>query len=396
MLQGPTRRFSISAPDGSRPVTEIQVSPFVIGRAGDCDLVLDDAQVSPHHAQIEVQPDGRVVLRDLGSEAGTLVGGSRIDGGVWFSVPGSFRVGGTILDIGVTSDETVVLVDPAIASAAGVAAPTPTPVVPYATPVVAAAAVATASAAGTPAPAVLWAPVSDAQTGATTSPVRYRSSRTRALVTMIAIGLAGVIELVSIIHLAGFSGLVDDVVSGAAGAVEADRFDATTSLIAGAYVLVLIVAAIAYVAWLSRAVEDAPALGAGTPPHSPRGAIGWWFVPFASFVVPFQIVADLHDRLATASDHDRARPLLVAWWLTWLGGSFIGYATRLPGDQTVDQLKASVGIEMVSDAVTVVAAVLAILVVRRIVRREDARATALTATDGPAVSDGPAVPDGPA
>ena len=193
---------------------------------------------------------------------------------------------------------------------------------------------------------------------------------------MIALGLAGIIEIVSIVHLAGFSALVDDVVSGAAGSADADRFDATTAQIAGVYVLVLIVAAIAYVAWLSRSVENAPALGAGTPPHSPRGAIGWWFVPFASFVIPFQIVADLHDRLATATDSDRARPLLIGWWLTWLGGSFISYAARLPGDETVDQLKAQIGIEMLSAAVTVVAAVLAILVVRRIVRREDARAAA--------------------
>jgi len=383
MLPGPPRRFSISSADGSRPATEIHVSPFVIGRDSGCDLVLDDPQASPRHAQIEVQPDGRVVLRDLGSEAGTFVGDSRIAGGAWFSVPGSFRVGGTVLDVRVTSDESAVVVDPAIAAAA-VAAPAPSPVVPYATPLAATAAVATPAAAAAPAPAVLWAPVADTSAGATAAPIRYRSSRTRALVTMIAIGLTGLIEVASIIHLAGFSGLVDDVVSGAASTLDADRFDATTSQIAGTYVLALIVAAIAYVAWLSRAVEDAPALGAGTPPHSPRGAIGWWFVPFASFVVPYQIVADLHDRLATATDHDRARPLLLAWWLTWLGGSFIGYATRLPGDQTVDQLKASVSIEMVSDAVTVVAAVLAILVVRRIVRREDARAAALTAPDGPA------------
>jgi len=390
MLQGPARRFSISSADGSRPATEIQVSPFVIGRDSGCDLILDDPQASPRHAQIEVQPDGRVVLRDLGSEAGTFVGDSRIAGGAWFAVPGSFRVGGTVLDVSVTSNETVVLVDPAIAASAAVAAPAPSPVVPYATPLAATAAVATPAAAAAPPPAVLWAPVSDTPAGTTSAPIPYRSSRTRALVTVIAIGLTGLIEVASIIHLAGFSGLVDDVVSGAASTLDADRFDATTSQIAGTYVLALIVAAIAYVAWLSRAVEDAPALGAGTPPHSPRGAIGWWFVPFASFVVPFQIVADLHDRLATATDHDRARPLLLAWWLTWLGGSFIGYATRLPGDQTVDQLKASVSIEMVSDAVTVVAAVLAILVVRRIVRREDARAAALTAPDGPAAPVGAA------
>jgi len=294
MLPGPPRRFSISSADGSRPATEIHVSPFVIGRDSGCDLVLDDPQASPRHAQIEVQPDGRVVLRDLGSEAGTFVGDSRIAGGAWFAVPGSFRVGGTVLDVGVTSDETVVLVDPAAAAAAAaVAAPAPSPVVPYATPLAATAAVATPAAAAAPAPAVLWAPVSDASAGATAAPIRYRASRTRALVTMIAIGLTGLIEVASIIHLAGFSGLVDDVVSGAASTLDADRFDATTSQIAGTYVLALIVAAIAYVAWLSRAVEDAPALGT--------------LISLIDFMAPALFVQCRDELVTDAGDSDALR-----------------------------------------------------------------------------------------
>ena len=138
----------------------------------------------------------------------------------------------------------------------------------------------------------------------------------------------------------------------------------------------LIVCGIAYLAWLSRAVENAPALGAGTPRHSPRGAIGWWFVPFANFVIPYQIVADLHDRLATAVDSDRARPLLLGWWLTWLGGNLIGYGTRFTGSDSIDQLKSAITVTMVSDALNLVAAVLAILVIRRILGRETARAGA--------------------
>ncbi|MFL5674457.1 MAG: DUF4328 domain-containing protein [Chloroflexota bacterium] len=336
-----------------RPIT---VSPFVIGRDGDCDLVLDDPRVSRRHAQIEVQPDGRLVLRDLGSETGTFVGDQRIDGGAWFAVPGSFRVSSVTLEIGEVTEPA-----PPPAVAAG-AAPT----------------------AETPPPAVLWAPVSE--NSASVAPVRFRSSRTRGRVAMVALALAGLLEVLAVIHLATFGRLVDDVVSGAAGAADAERFDTTTAQIAGAYLLVLIVAGIAYLAWLSRAVENAPALGAGTTPHSPRGAIGWWFVPFANFIVPYQIVSDLHDRLATPTDSNRARPLLLAWWLTWIGGTLISYGTRLAGDDTVDQLKASVTISLVSDAVTVVSAVLAILVVWRILRREDARASAPVTDEKPAAA----------
>ena len=102
-------------------------------------------------------------------------------------------------------------------------------------------------------------------------------------------------------------------------------------------------------------------------------------MPFANFVIPYQIVADLHDRLATAIDSDRARPLLLGWWLTWLGGNLIGYGTRFTGSISIDQLKSAITITMVSDALNLVAAVLAILVIRRILGRETARAGAPSA-----------------
>ena len=196
------------------------------------------------------------------------------------------------------------------------------------------------------------------------------------MVAMVAIAVAGLVDAGRIIHLARFDLLADDLISGAAGLPEAEAFDATTGAIAAVSILVLVVTAIAYLAWLSRAVENAPALEAGTPPHSPRGAIGWWFVPFANFVVPYQIVADLHDRLGATMTADRARPLLLAWWLTWIGGNLLGTAAGRAGSDTIDQLRTQYLVTMVSDAINIVAAVLAILVIRRILEREEVRATA--------------------
>lgn len=389
MLSGPSApRPSVTVADPYGKTTEIEVSPFVVGRDTDCDLVVDDPRASRRHAQLEVQPDGRVVLRDLGSESGTFIGDQRIQGGVWLTVPGSFRVGDTVLEVRRAGDATASSF--ALAAAATITSPSgpgnaaDATAPPAAAAVVAAApaapyATATAAAAADPAtavppPAVLWAaPSAPADTS---GPLRFRSSRTRAMVAMAALAVAGVLDLVSVVHLTGFSKLADDVVSGAAGSSEANAFDATTATIGGLFAITLIVCGIAYLAWLSRAVENAPALGAGTPRHSPRGAIGWWFVPFANFVIPYQIVADLHDRLATAIDSDRARPLLLGWWLTWLGGNLIGYGTRFTGSNSIDQLKSAITITMVSDALNLVAAVLAILVIRRILGRETARAGA--------------------
>jgi putative serine protease PepD len=50
---------------------------FSIGRAEDCDLVLDDEKVSRHHAYIEPGANG-ATIRDLGSSNGTFVNGARL------------------------------------------------------------------------------------------------------------------------------------------------------------------------------------------------------------------------------------------------------------------------------------------------------------------------------
>lgn len=48
-----------------------------IGRGGDCEIVIDDAEVSRHHARITVTSGG-VTIEDLQSKNGTFVNGEKI------------------------------------------------------------------------------------------------------------------------------------------------------------------------------------------------------------------------------------------------------------------------------------------------------------------------------
>lgn len=50
-------------------------SRLTIGRGSDCDLVIDEAEMSRHHAVIETTAAG-IRLRDLGSANGTFVNGA--------------------------------------------------------------------------------------------------------------------------------------------------------------------------------------------------------------------------------------------------------------------------------------------------------------------------------
>lgn len=59
----------------------ITKSEFLIGRGGDCDLVLPERQVSRHHLKILRQP-GRFALQDLDSKNGTHLNGQPVTGTV--------------------------------------------------------------------------------------------------------------------------------------------------------------------------------------------------------------------------------------------------------------------------------------------------------------------------
>ena len=55
----------------------ISKSRFVIGTASDCHMRCPSSVISPHHCEITVS-DGKVSLRDLGSESGTFLNDMRI------------------------------------------------------------------------------------------------------------------------------------------------------------------------------------------------------------------------------------------------------------------------------------------------------------------------------
>lgn len=55
-------------------------APTVFGRSPECDVTLPDEGISSRHFEIRLGPDGRFVVRDLGSTNGTLINGERISG----------------------------------------------------------------------------------------------------------------------------------------------------------------------------------------------------------------------------------------------------------------------------------------------------------------------------
>src|SRR4051812_50088183 len=70
-----------------------------IGRSRESSLELHDPKVSRAHAELTVEPSGRVVLADLGSSNGTWINGSRVDTPVQLRGDERLWIGDTVLEL---------------------------------------------------------------------------------------------------------------------------------------------------------------------------------------------------------------------------------------------------------------------------------------------------------
>ena len=76
-------------------VFPLTVNRTVVGRAGDCDVVIGDERVSRHHACLWMEA-GRVLVADLGSSNGTWVDGRRVGDSAAPVEPGSVLTFGPV------------------------------------------------------------------------------------------------------------------------------------------------------------------------------------------------------------------------------------------------------------------------------------------------------------
>lgn len=212
----------------------------------------------------------------------------------------------------------------------------------------------------------------------------FRSAGTRARIAIVALVAIVAQQVFEIVHVLSFDRLVDDYIAGVIGDSALAAYDERSVNLLWLYVGIAVVCGITFLAWLSRAVDNAPALGAGTPPRGPRAAIGWWFVPFANLVVPYTIVSDLRRRMAVPDAPGRGVWIVRSWWALWIiqaiAGRLVG---ALPAGETVDDLRLANTVLIVSDSLTIAAAILAILVIRELQHFEAIRAVWLRASQQP-------------
>src|SRR3954469_12141115 len=190
--------------------------------------------------------------------------------------------------------------------------------------------------------------------------------------------------------------------------VQLDRADAWVSGTAGLSGLAFLATVVVWCIWQHHAQANAAVLSGGPLRFTPGWAVGWWFIPIANLWKPFQAVRELWkashgggwQTIATWS-------LLGWWWATWLIGSLnvqLGSNTRFGilfgSSVNIDQV--SIGEAIAEDrwrvvwlAFRLVAAALAIVIVRSVERLQPAAAEAAGgSTDPVAVLPPPPEPAG--
>lgn len=97
-------RFIINPDTSIAWIWECAGPQFTIGRAADNDLVLDHPSVSSSHCRVDLGPQG-VVVRDVGSTAGTFIGGQLLE--QFPLLPGQvFQVGEVVVQFALSEAET--------------------------------------------------------------------------------------------------------------------------------------------------------------------------------------------------------------------------------------------------------------------------------------------------
>jgi hypothetical protein len=216
---------------------------------------------------------------------------------------------------------------------------------------------------------------------------QFRSS---SLIGYITVGFLGLITFSSVLLvLSSFAalGFPDSGVELEDGAWMSFGLMAV-GLVALADVGLRITTAVVFLIWINRAYKNLSALKARNLEFSPGWAVGWWFIPFANLVKPFQVVRELFNESDPDFDQDTGflrvpagTPFVIGlWWATYLISN-ISYrlSDMLYGKGDLPESQ-SFFVPLVAGAIlSAISAGYAAYIVHAVIQRQEARAKIVAA-----------------
>jgi len=154
--------------------------------------------------------------------------------------------------------------------------------------------------------------------------------------------------------------------------------------------LAFIASAFFFIRWFHAGYVNLRALGQSSLRFRAGWAIGAWFVPFLNLWRPKQIANDIWrgsdpdaPSFHPSAWKDAGIPLLMGgWWAAWITTNILGNAVGRAwfGRDTAEDIRAAATLDVASSVIDIGAAVLAVVVVRRLTARQAARRQRLVAS----------------
>jgi hypothetical protein len=208
---------------------------------------------------------------------------------------------------------------------------------------------------------------------------RWRSLASWGHATCAALAIAAVVEAVVLVtELQQLSALSDTPLSASDASRNLDLARRIDSL-NDAFLVTAFITLVVFITWMWRAAKNNEALGRQHPRFGPGWAIGGWFIPLANLVIPVLVMQDLwrgSDPAVPRGDMRwkiADRSPLVGWWWGLMLTSRAFYATGngIGNNGNVADLRQGIAIQSVGTAASIAAAVVAILMVRRLSERQE-------------------------
>jgi hypothetical protein len=223
----------------------------------------------------------------------------------------------------------------------------------------------------------------------------YTSGHLRAMITIALLGagaLANALSLIVNVALVGTLRGADEP-----SAPYEIGESVTELLYVGVALLqfvIFVATIVAFLMWIQRAYRNLPALGAVRLDTTPGWVVGYFFIPIVNFFKPFQAVREIWRHSLPLEESDEG--LIIAarsgghalvgwWWAFWIVATLVGRA----GDRAVRRASSIEGmllasrVSIAADGLYIIAAVLAILVVKRIDEMQEAKFRQMTTQTPP-------------
>jgi len=159
-------------------------------------------------------------------------------------------------------------------------------------------------------------------------------------------------------------------------ALDASANDGRERLISIVSLLLFVGSAISWLMWQHRAYANLQSIGSGDTEYTPGASVGNWFIPIVNLFRPYQITSEIYRRSELQNGRDpigglSGPPLIGAWWFVYLawGGTMRFYTVIGRDAKTLPTLISATNIELTAHVVGLVAAILAVQVIRSIDRR---------------------------